>query len=133
MCGDSLIGRGSREDVFPLWLQQRERLLSQSIYLPNGTWIPYRQLKVPCCKDCNNGPMSQLERAIRDAFDGGVVGVRSLDPDDLFRWCCKIIYGVLYKAAHLPFDRKQRDQSTIVPKDWLAYQSNLRMNGSDNS
>lgn len=62
-CGEKL-RRHTEEHVFPLWLQRRFKLQNQTIYLLNGTTIKYSQLKVPCCRKCNNEHLSGLEKRV---------------------------------------------------------------------
>jgi len=57
----------SREDVIPLWLQQDLSLRDEHLTLLNGTHIPYRQLKIPCCIDCNTQHLSRMENAVSTA------------------------------------------------------------------
>jgi hypothetical protein len=49
LCGSHLGEARTQEHIFPKWLQRRYDLLDQRIDLLNGTGIPYRQMKVPCC------------------------------------------------------------------------------------
>ncbi len=120
LCGEQLTDANrSDEHVFPVWLQHRVGLWDQSLALLNGTKIPYRQLKIPCCADCNNGCLSALANEIGEAFDQGYDAVRSLPPIRLFQWCGKLWYGLLFKELSLLVDRRDASLGTIMGKEGL--------------
>ncbi len=85
------------EHIFPKWLQNKYSLWDQTIGLPNETKIPYRQLKIPCCKRCNNEVLSQIETRVENG---------SASEQDLWKWAAKIHYGLLRKDDFLEWDRK---------------------------
>src|SRR5258705_11763329 len=85
------------EHVVPKWIQDRFELRNQRITLVNGTTIPYRQLTVPCCFDCNNRVLSPLENRISAAFSQGFDAVANLPRIDVFRWIAKIFLGMQFK------------------------------------
>ena len=63
LCGDQLTDAiRSPEHVFPAWLQHRVGLWNQEFTLLNETTIPYRQLTIPCCAECNNEYLGGLKR-----------------------------------------------------------------------
>jgi len=102
------------EHVFPKWMQEEFTLFSQPLTLPNKTWIPYRQTRVPCCKKCNNESLSQLEQkvanAVRLGFDSFVQGVPK---KELFLWLQCLFYKMLYRDMSLLSDRANRKSRTI--------------------
>jgi len=59
----------TKEDVFPKWLLRRLQLASSGagINLLGGKWKNYPGLVVPCCRECNNHYMSQVETRIAKA------------------------------------------------------------------
>src|SRR5262249_3025796 len=78
------------EHVVPRWLQERFSLWNKRLFLLNGTSIPYRQLTIPCCFECNNQRLCPLENRISNAIATGYEAIRQLPPLDLFRWFAKI-------------------------------------------
>jgi hypothetical protein len=109
----------SSEHVFPKWLQDRFLLRDQRIRLLNNTFIPYRQLKIPCCNECNTKWLGKVENAVRSATQAGPDSVASLEPLTLFLWLGKIFYGLLYKELLLPRERKGSPKVPIVPRKAL--------------
>ena len=61
LCGKKL-KRKTVEHVFPKWLMNDFDLWDQKITLLNQTKINYRQLIIPCCKECNNVYLSKVEK-----------------------------------------------------------------------
>ncbi len=55
----------TNEDVFPLWLQRKQKLFTEYIRLQNGTKFPYKKIKVPCCSNCNNEYLSSIENNVK--------------------------------------------------------------------
>lgn len=106
MCGVSLNGNTSSEDIFALWLQTKFHLLNKKIKLPNGNLRTYKSLKVPCCIPCNTGPMSTLENEIRSSAKMGYETFVKLPEERIFQWLLKIYYLLLYESlsySHQPF------------------------------
>lgn len=128
LCGCRL-GRKNRtvEHIFPKWLQERYNLWNQRLTLVNGTTMPYRSLVVPCCKDCNNRHLSNIEMVMRRAVEAGPLAVSRLTPIIPFLWLGKIFYGILYLETILKADRASTSQRTILHKAalkqlWLHHQ-----------
>lgn len=109
----------TQEDVYPKWLQRRFRLTNETLLLLNGSTIPYRQLKVPCCRECNGTHLQRIERAMSKAVLQGADAVRQLGDRDLFIWLGKIFYGTLYRELSLKRDRKASTKGVIFRKDQL--------------
>lgn len=119
LCGQKLNSANrSDEHVFPLWLIRRFNLHNEKLVLLNGTSIPYRQLKIPCCKVCNNQHLSALERAVRRVVEGELK-ISTLSKKILYLWASKIFYGLLYREVLLPFDRVNPSQGPIIQPDVL--------------
>ena len=123
------LGAQSRtvEHIFPKWLQERYNLWNQCLTLVNGTTMPYRSLVVPCCKDCNNRHLSNIEIVMRHAVEAGPLAVSRLNPIIPFLWLGKIFYGILYLETILKADRASKSQRTILHKAalkqlWLHHQ-----------
>src|SRR5262249_19009712 len=62
LCGVHLTKENrTDEHVFPQWMLRDFKLYDSEIELLNGTFIRYRALKIPCCSECNNYWLSQIE------------------------------------------------------------------------
>jgi hypothetical protein len=126
VCGSMLKeDNRSKEHVFPQWLQNAAGLRDQQLTLLNKTSIPYRQITVPCCKSCNNGPLADLEGDVKTAFEGGFNAVRRLNKECLLQWCVKIYLGILTKEYGLLVDRRRKSKGRIVPREVLKTASLL--------
>jgi len=64
LCGEKLKHSKSKEHVFPKWLLKKYKLFNEKLELLNQTKISYNNLKIPCCSDCNNNYLSQMEKKI---------------------------------------------------------------------
>lgn len=93
----------TEEHVIPKWLQARFSLWDQRIVLPNGTDLPYRQLKVPVASN-HNSAFSTIENRISSG---------DIRPDELYLWALKIHIGLIYRDSSLKIDRKKPDSPTI--------------------
>jgi hypothetical protein len=115
LCANSFgTSDSTREDVFPMWLQHRHSLRDSHVVLLNGTSLPYRELKIPCCKTCNNEHLSRIEQRVADAVQLGVQAVRDLPEFVLFQWLVKLYVGVLFRELSLSADRRDVQAPTIV-------------------
>jgi hypothetical protein len=120
LCGLSLTDETrSDEHVFPRWLQQRHDLWNLRVALLNGTTIPYRQLRIPCCRACNNGPLSELESEVKELLGGSYRVPTEAQEHRLFQWCSKLLYGLLHRELTLIADRRDESQGTIVQRKFL--------------
>lgn len=127
LCGKDIDGANSVEHVFPKWLQKSFDLWNQKIDLLNGTSIPYRQLTIPCCQECNNEHLSKIEDQVSGAVKCGFEKVVELPVQTLYLWSGKIFYGLLRKEFELLLDRSKPKSGTIVTKDILDSFSNLHI------
>jgi hypothetical protein len=107
------------EHVIPLWIQNRFNILNERLQLLNGTTIPYRQLKIPCCYECNHDYLAPYEHQIQATVEIGASAVAALDQKVLFTWLGKIFYGLLYKELLLPVDRAKPAKGQIAPRELL--------------
>lgn len=120
LCGDHLTDSNrTDEHVFPEWLLHRVGLWNQSLTLLNGTTIQYRQLTIPCCSECNNVHLGELENEMQAAFGEGYDAVLALHPMRIFQWCAKIWYGLLFKELSLRADRRDTALGSIMTPEAL--------------
>ncbi len=120
LCGRRL-GTKNRADehVISRWLQDRFCLWDHRLYLLNKTSIPYRQLKIPCCDECNNEHLAKFEASMREAVEKGADEVIAQDPLVPFIWLGKILYGLLYKEFFLHLERRNPTKGRIVSRSML--------------
>jgi hypothetical protein len=109
----------TEEHVIPRWLQDDFNLWDKHLVLLNGTSIPYRQVTIPCCFECNNRLLAPLENRVRGAVTSGYNAVHELPRFDLFRWLAKIFVGLQFREMFLSFDRSSPDLGTIVKPAFL--------------
>lgn len=120
MCGTTLDDQNrSNEHVFPKWIQRRFNLWNEKLTLLNGTLIPYRQLTIPCCTECNSEHLSQIESQVEAAFAAGMESVATLDRRILFLWLAKIYYGLIFRELFLPLARSDPKLGPIATDEQL--------------
>jgi len=120
LCGCRLNKKNrADEHVIPKWAQTRFSLYNQRLILLNGTTIPYRELTIPCCRECNGKHLKPLEDKMAAATLKGPSAVASLGELTLFLWLGKIFYGLLYKELFLMRDRASKSKKSIVTKKIL--------------
>lgn len=107
------------EHIFPGWMQHEFDLSNQRLDLLNGTSIPYRQLKIPCCSECNGGALKKLEDEVAKAYRQGFDAFAALDRRTLFLWLGKILYGLLVREQFLALDRCDPASGSIVDQELL--------------
>ena len=128
LCGSPLGDDATDEHVIPKWLQGRYDLWNQRINLPNGTHMPYKQVRIPCCQPCNGERLSLLEQRVQQAFAAGPRATRELPPGDLLAWMTKVYYGLRVAHLNLVADRRAGSASprlSSVPE--LAAVRGLRL------
>jgi len=125
LCGYALDDSPSKEHIFPKWLQERCQLRDQRLTFDNGTSVPYRQLTIPCCSDCNNGPLSALENRIKLRFKSGAEELRTGSRVDLFLWLSKILYGLQFKELSLSKDRSNPEAGMMNVSEQVERLENL--------
>ncbi|MGG0552510.1 hypothetical protein ABEY55_07960 [Priestia aryabhattai] len=114
LCGLDISENVTEEHIFPKWLQRKYNLWDQTITLLNGTLLPYRRIKIPCCSTCNGEYLSQLEERVSKAVEMGYEGFIKLDQDDIFYWSAKLMYGMFFKELSLNVDRRNPSLGTIT-------------------
>lgn len=98
---------------------KKYNLWNRELTLPNKTKIKYNQLTIPCCKTCNNTYLSDLEKEIKKAVEGGYEEFSKLDDIKIFQWTFKIYYGLLYKELFLDKDRKKSEDGKLMTDEEL--------------
>lgn len=69
LCGNTVSENArTAEHVFPKWMQKEVELWNRNLTLLNGTVIPYRQLTITCCHDCNHFHLGKLRKAGQRRF-----------------------------------------------------------------
>ena len=120
LCGSTLTDDiETVEHVIPKWLQGDMCLWNQTIYLQNHTPLPYSKLTIPCCKNCNGGPLSSLENEIRMGMKGGHRRLRSISEERVWQWCAKLYYGLLYRELSLAVSRRDPMLGSITTPAFL--------------
>ena len=125
LCGlDLTINKRTDEHIFPKWLQHRFGLWDQSLRILNDSKIKYRNLKIPCCKSCNNNHLSRLEISFQKLLNSNFQDLSFDDELIIFQWTAKILYGTLYKELSLLLDIKNSTIGNILqPHDIEEYSS----------
>jgi hypothetical protein len=120
LCGKSLLsGDYTQEHIVPRWAQRRYNLWNQHINLLNQTSIPYRNLTVPCCDECNQYRLKPIEDSISQTVDLGKNAVEQLGKMVAFLWLGKLLYGLLYKELTLLFNRADPTVGTIITPELI--------------
>lgn len=109
----------SEEHIYPKWLQRKFDLWNQELILLNRSKISYKNLKIPCCKNCNNIMSKKLEMPIEQAVSKGYDEFIKLDKKIIFQWLNKLSYGMLFKELSLKREMSNRDSSTIYTSEEL--------------
>lgn len=121
LCGHDCDSK-TAEHIFPKWLQHQYKLWNQKLTITNGTLIPYRLLTVPCCSECNNKHLSQLEDKFKMLLEKSFQNLSFEEETTIFQWSAKILYATRYKELSLLIDRANPDMGKILtPKELESY------------
>lgn len=106
------------EHVIPMWLQRRLKLTNQTLYLPNGTKLPYKYAKVPAKLE-HNARFAKIEERISKGI---------FDPLEIYLWAFKIHLGLIYRDSTLNWDIRDPSSQKIFERgnfesDILLFQS----------
>jgi hypothetical protein len=127
LCANAISdGQYAREDVVPKWAQRQFNLWDEHLLLLNGTKIPYRQLKIPCCSDCNSNSLARVEAEVAQAVELGYSATKALDRQVLSLWLAKLYFGILYKEMFCKLDRSSQSNETIITPEFLRHFESLR-------
>lgn len=126
LCGETteLI---TEEHVFAKWLQSRYNLWNLKLELLNGSLIRYKQLKIPCCGNCNNGDLSVLETTISRAVTNGYESAKLIDHRLWYLWLGKIYFGILRKELNLSRERNSPSAGKILDENTLRSFESLHL------
>ena len=117
----------SKEHVFPKWLQHDMKIWDSKLTLLNGSKIHYKDLTIPCCKDCNTKHLSQLEENFKKIINKETCQYSPNEKNIIYLWCLKIFYGLLYKSLFLKLDRSSNSCETIITTDVLNQLKDIKM------
>lgn len=95
------------EHVIPMWLQRRLNLGNQTLYLPNGTKLPYKHARVPA-KDSHNAKFAQIESRISEGL---------FNPQELYLWAYKIHLGLIYRDTTLRWNQRDPNAPAIFDRE----------------
>lgn len=126
LCGHDCESK-TAEHIFPKWLQHKYNLWNQKLTITNGTQIPYRLLTVPCCSECNNNHLSQLEEKFKLLLDRSFQNLSFEEEITIFQWTAKILYATRYKELSLKVDRSNPDLGKILTPQELESYSALHL------
>jgi len=107
------------EHVFPKWLLDEFDLWDQKITLLNRTKITYRQLRIPCCKECNNVYLSKIEKRIKKKYFEGFESFLKTKELLIYQWIGKIFYGLLFRELSLLIDQSTPKKGNITSPEIL--------------
>lgn len=89
-----------------MWLQRRLNLTNKTLYLPNGTKLPYKYAKVPAKRE-HNERFSRIEKRISEG---------NFDPMEVYLWAFKIHLGLIYRDSTLNWDVRDPHSRKIFEK-----------------
>ena len=111
--------------VFAPWLQNSYQLDQMPFKMLDETMKSYGDLYFPCTTDTHQS-LTNLEESIQIAFEKGYQAVKELDPNLLFLWVAKTVYGVIFneiqsaiKQQHTFADGFNMSQGLIHKFSWL--------------
>src|SRR4051812_28354051 len=81
----------NEEHVIPRWMQSRYGLWTQTVFIPNGTALQYRFVKVPV-NSVHNTKFGQIEQNIAAGH---------FDLQELYLWALKIHIGFIFRDGSL--------------------------------
>lgn len=96
LTGQPLSSEEEKIQVFPAWLMSRHQLEDKAFKLLDESYTSYKDLKLPCATAVNEEYIAPLEAIIADAFELGYDAVKALNPDKVFQWAGKILYGIIF-------------------------------------
>jgi hypothetical protein len=126
LCGKECDSK-TAEHIFPKWLQHKYNLWDKKLTISNQSQILYRSLTVPCCSQCNNVHLSQMEEKFRTLLDNSFKSLTNEDEKIIFQWTAKILYATRYKELSLKVDRANPNLGKILSPAELEGYSALHL------
>jgi hypothetical protein len=124
LSGDKLDGT-HQVPVFAKWLQVEYHLAQMPFKMLDETMKSYGDLYLPCTIESQNS-LQRLEETIQLAFEKGYDAVKELDPNLIFLWVAKTVYGVIFneiqsaiKQQHTFAEGFNMSQGLIHKFSWL--------------
>lgn len=96
----------SNEHAIPKWMQSDFELWNNKFSFHNATTIPFRQLRLPCCRECNGQYLSQVEQDFQRGLYHTARPIRDVCERTIALWCAKELYATLWKERSLPAERR---------------------------
>lgn len=87
-------------NVFPKWLTDSYNLSDVPFKMLDESMVTYAAITLPC-SDAVRQKLDDLENTIQTAFEAGYQSVKNLNPDLLFLWVAKTVYGVIFKEIQV--------------------------------
>jgi hypothetical protein len=94
LSGEKIITQ-NKLSVFADWLSETYHLKDMPFKMLDESMKTYAEIKVPCTEETTNH-LNKLEEKIQKAFEIGYEEVIKLDPDLIFLWVSKTVYGVIF-------------------------------------
>jgi hypothetical protein len=126
LCGNDSTGV-TAEHVFAKWLLNKYKLWDQKIDILNATTLPYRQLTIPCCAECNETHLSRVETEVSKSVKEGFESARKVPEKSWYLWVAKLFYGILRKEVSLAIDRADPQKGNILTPEVLASFKSLHL------
>lgn len=104
----------TEEHVFPQWLLNRANIRNKFVTLKNGTKYKYGSVKVPCCRQCNNEDLSNIENQISLWVNTLNFEKLRSNPNIVFIWLYKLMYGLNYKEMHIKEDIRNPQSPPLI-------------------
>jgi hypothetical protein len=94
LSGEKIINK-NKLSIFADWLSKTYHLKDMPFKMLDESMKTYADIKVPCIEETANH-LNKLEDKIQKAFEIGYHEVIKLDPDSVFLWVAKTVYGVIF-------------------------------------
>lgn len=120
ICGEVLTPANRSDEHFvPKWFPRTatERLRMR---LANGSTARPRNLRVPCCRDCN-GAFADIEDRTSRAMRQGPGSVRELDRRDTAAWVAKALWGFAVFESRARSERHDPLSGPILRPEKLSF------------
>lgn len=117
----------TEEHVIPRWMQRDFSLMNQKLTLVNGSKIPYKHLKLPCCSNCNNVHLGRMEESFQRYIYKDWKPVEEVPDLLIMQWCAKVLFSILYKEHSLPIRRDDPSGPRIWGNEVVDIYSDLSL------